>query len=270
MSSATIPLQPNTYQKSTYNRLIQSIDNQCLPWIASISTISGVVAPFFKSLQNVFSVDLIPSFLFKRTPFFIVAGISLTIMFLSRLSRLDDIRSIDQTEELLITDILMNSGHSEQTKRGLAEKIVANPGNYSPFILVYAGIYFLKEKDYKKAATLCVGGVCRSEIDVKISQDTTISVTGVAVMRIDEAIEEFLKTDSEFESWNKARKTAYKKFVEWDQRTPRNYDDRWVRLNSMGVFTETGIAFIEIRDREKKRLIDTYYKEHAIAVTKLD
>jgi hypothetical protein len=38
----------------------------------------------------------------------------------------------------------------------------------------------------------------------------------------------------------------------------------------MGVFTGEGVTFLEITKREKKRLIETYYEEHALATSKLN
>ena len=79
MSSTTIHME-STNRTSTFTKVVQSIDNQCLPWVASISTVVGVVAPFFKSL---FSAGGISSCLFNRTPYFMIAGVSFTIMIVS-------------------------------------------------------------------------------------------------------------------------------------------------------------------------------------------
>jgi hypothetical protein len=273
---------------STFNKLIQSLDHQCLPWVASISTIMGVAIPFFQSFQNAFSPEIIPSFLFNRASYFVIAGTAFTITIISRLLRTHHIDSVDQTEDLRthkrtyridsidqkedlkIANILRQSHYSETLRNQLAEKIAANPGNYSPLILVQAGVYFIEKKNYEKAAVLCAGGICRCAIDVKISGDVTTGGTPVvaAIMMVNPAVDKL--KGFELEAWKKARNAAYRNFIEWDRKTPRHYDDKWIHPYGLGLYTGR-LTFTQIEDCEKRQVIEDYYKkEHAIFVSKLD
>ena len=138
--------------------------------------------------------------------------------------------------------------------------ILAHPGSYSPFVLLHAGINFLAVKELEKASQLCTWGLLRSEIDSRITKDETLEdVYWGAVAFICEAVDIFLENEDEIETFKSHAKLVFDNFREWDQQTPRNYDQNWIRMHSLYACSDT--TFETITDSEKEEIITQFYQE---------
>jgi len=143
-------------------------------------------------------------------------------------------------------------------KKKAARTINQAPGSYHPPALMAAGIYYLKQKDFEQAAPLCIGALSRTDIDILISKDKTVGDAAfILMLQLENAICESIFTDQELKKWNDVYNKAFFNFEIWDRKTPRNYDDRWIRLHSMRAFTDS--TFTEISDNEKWDIIEQYY-----------
>lgn len=175
--------------------------------------------------------------------------------------------NIEKTLELI--ELLNDDSVSTQKKSRVIEEIYLHPGSYNPVVLCTAGTHFLAQKEIQKAALLYVGGLYRAQIDVSIISiiDDDQSVNGTPSIlkgNIDGIVDLYLKTKKESDAWNEAKLQAVQNFESWDRSTPKEYDDRWPRLQSIRVFTEfsggTARPFKEIKKEAKLKITERYYQ----------
>ena len=103
------------------------------------------------------------------------------------------------------------------------ERVVEAPGSYAPFELLNVGIYYLKvEKDFDKAATLCMGGLGRQMIDSKLSDDESDAMALAFFAMI---MSEAMQSSSQEEQMvlSESCAAAIRGFEAWDRATPRDY-----------------------------------------------
>ena len=101
-------------------------------------------------------------------------------------------------------------------------EVVAAPGSYAPSALINAGMFYLEKKDFEKAATLCMGGLGRLVIDMRLDTDRTSGVLPSFYMMQISEVAKTLSPD-EREAFQSAYAAAIKNFKEWDSTTPRDY-----------------------------------------------
>ncbi len=169
-----------------------------------------------------------------------------------------DYALIDTSQSNAMVEIFRDEATTSVVKRNAAKEVAARPGSYNPVVLLEAGFYFLSEKDYEIGAPLCIGALFRSEIDARNSQDQTVSdVVDIIYGRIVDILSEL--TEDELPFCCEALDRAQANFIEWDKNTPRDYDDRWIRLHSLHAFGES--TFEEISEAEKLQIIERFYRE---------
>jgi len=167
-----------------------------------------------------------------------------------------DYAKIDTSLSQEIHKVFKTGWRNEQVE--LAEMIASNPGHVNPADLFIAGRYFLLLKDFRQAATLTVNAYFRLAIDIRISQDESLSDTMMEwQMKLSEACAGL--TEKELETFAECRIEAADNFEEWDRRTPRNYDCNWIRLHSIRTFYES--TFDEIDQSAKQRIVERFYRE---------
>lgn len=148
-------------------------------------------------------------------------------------------------------------GKKSDDKTAMARQMESNLGDYNPEALVELGIYYMLQKDFRKAAIYTRLGLLRAAIDIKASQD--LSLTDV-IPALQGSIED---ANSQLTSEEKAiYKNAFKDFakdvIPLDEKTPRSYDNRWASLHSMGAFANEALNYVNAN--EYKKLVE---KEHA-------
>jgi len=182
-------------------------------------------------LRNFICFFLVTSFLHSETIYFDPQGDYATI-------------DVEESEDLM--NALLDDSLSDDERRLVAQKIASQPGSYIPVVLLKAGMCFLECHDFEKAALLCVAGIFRAEIDVRISEDITLGdVCSILTMNLAEFVDELLTKEDEQARWQEAFSRAVDNFVEWDKAMPRDYDDRWVRLHSLYVFGESTFTVLD-------------------------
>jgi len=170
-----------------------------------------------------------------------------------------DYAQID-TSDITLMKVLQQPSNSMKERQKIANQINQNPGSYSPCVLLAAAPYFLLSKDFEKAATLVIGAIYRAAIDVRIANDKTLGdVTAIMRMHAAEFCQELIKTETDKKNWENALTLAIQNFEKWDRKTPRNYDDRWVRLHSLNAFIDP--CFETISEKEKQQIIERFYEE---------
>lgn len=123
----------------------------------------------------------------------------------------------------------MDPNTSYQKRRQIAEKIEQNPGSYAPPVLLEAVPYFLQSKEYDRAAPLAVGAILRTEIDVWFTDDISLGdVSFIISHRLGEYVALCNLSEKEMKDWIAALNKAKKNFENWDRKTPRNYDLKWL------------------------------------------
>jgi hypothetical protein len=166
-------------------------------------------------------------------------------------------------------DVNLSQALIEQLSKGilnlenriiLATKVFSSPGLFTPPVLLKAGLCFLENKDYDKAALLCIGGIFRTEIDIRISKDITLQdLPTILGQNLAEEVAELLHSEQEFQMWEMVFLNAIGNFEKWDRITPRSYDKNWVRLHSLHAFNETRFETMSKNDQQK--VIEKFYRE---------
>ncbi len=199
----------------------------------------------------------------KKTYKFLMWG-SLALQTISAVAKTDNTLSyyteINVRQSLdMIRIFNQDSAYFDDSKNFYAESIYKSPGDFTPPVLLEAGIYFLLQKDFEKAAPLCVGALSRCDIDILISHDkTVVSTTSILKMHLDDVIEVCNFDNTQEMNWQDNFERAKKNFENWDRNTPRHYDDRWIHLNSLKRYNCA--TFSEISDQEKYNIIQRYYR----------
>ncbi|MDC0349284.1 hypothetical protein OAN21_02630 [Alphaproteobacteria bacterium] len=130
-------------------------------------------------------------------------------------------------------------GPESEEKRSLAEKIHQNPGDYAPFSLLFLGIYYLEKGNLSQALHYMRAGIFRAVVDVQAAKDSSLENILPTMFRLmNEALVPYFQKNPD------KRKQALEILVEisgtlmdWDSKTPRNYDVRWPCLHSIRATT---------------------------------
>lgn len=159
---------------------------------------------------------------------------------------------IDVKDSFEASQILLGDKSSLKEKKKWASKIEKTPGSYNPGALFALGLFYMAENDFKKAALYSRVAVFRAVIDVKFSQDASLEdVPTILFSRVHAALNQYVNTPEKKEAWKEALLEATKQTVNWDKSTPRNYDDRWVCLHSIGAFTEKSLKKMDPQEKQK-------------------
>lgn len=138
-----------------------------------------------------------------------------------------DTRLADET-----IGILARGSASAEERQAIIAKIKANPENYAPpvFYLLSQALFTEGEKDL--AAFWFYAGQLRARIDANICADRSAR-QAVAALN-----ENFGTPINQYAFQDIPRLEALiPKVVEWERRTPYNYDRRWINLSGMGAIT---------------------------------
>jgi hypothetical protein len=140
------------------------------------------------------------------------------------------------------TGEILSKGTPEEKDRAI-ERVLAKPENYAPPIF-YVLSHALFAKDRKdEAAFWFYAGQLRARFDVNRCADASASG---AVSALNAMYGPLINRYS-FGDLDKLEKLV-PRVVEWDRKTPHNYDHRWINLHGMGAMNEALGNFKTKRD----------------------
>ena len=169
-----------------------------------------------------------------------------------------DYATINVRKDMEIMELLSNDKVSKKEKLVVVQEIEENAGDFNPAVLASLSCYYLSNKDLKKGAFWARAALFRTIVDVKIHYDPSIEgISRMFYRGIAETGNKVIKTKAEQAKFISELKFAGAKIIDWDKRTPRNYDDRWVCLHSTKAFIETEIK--NVSQEEKQKIIDKEY-----------
>lgn len=135
------------------------------------------------------------------------------------------------------------AGNKAGDKVAIANQMESNLGDYNPEALVDLGIYYLSQKDFRKAVIYTRLGLLRANIDVKASQDLSLAdVIPMLKSGIENAVAKL--TPEEKVLYHNALKDFAKDVILLDTKTPRHYDIHWASLHSMGAFANEPLNYV--------------------------
>lgn len=134
-----------------------------------------------------------------------------------------DTRLADETIRVL------TRGSAEE-RHAITAKIKANPENYAPPVFYLLSHVLFTEGEKELAAFWFYAGQLRARVDANICADQSAR-QAVAVLN-----ENFGTPINQYAFQDIPRLEALiPKVVEWERRTPYNYDRRWINLTGMGA-----------------------------------
>jgi len=125
-------------------------------------------------------------------------------------------------------------GPESEEKKSLAEKIHQSPGDYGPFLLLYLGIYYLEKDNLSQALHYMRAGIFRATVDVDAAKDNSlVDILPIMNQLMSTAVGAFFQKNPDKEKEGlSALMEVSRHLMDWDFKTPRNYDARWPCLHS--------------------------------------
>lgn len=124
----------------------------------------------------------------------------------------------------IVRDWILNDEISPDIKRALLNTAYDNLGLFSPGFLAMLGCSYVALYDFDKGAQLIVGGIFREEIDVRLTGDKSCgSEPSYLAERVAQIIKLCQLSESDKESFSKAKQAAFLNFQNWDQSVSRDY-----------------------------------------------
>lgn len=158
---------------------------------------------------------------------------------------------------------------SKNDSSAIAE-ILLNPGSYAPPALYILSDVLFKNGEKDKASFWFYAAQLRNRSDINKCNDVSASsAAAVLNQNFGPQINNYTiaeKSDIKF------IEETVNKVVEWDAKTPRNYDQRWIALHGMSAFTDSLLKF-EPEDNWKsinKKTRDEYRKEFIEALPSIE
>ena len=137
---------------------------------------------------------------------------------------------IDTTREMAAIAKLL--GDSENEKAATAAELMQNSDRYAPVVFFPLATYLFQQGQADEATFWMYAGRIRTWYDIRRCTDTSV---GDALTILNDRLPEILRL-AQFEDLEKA-KSIVQKAVEWDRKTPYNYDPRWIALHGIRYFT---------------------------------
>ena len=151
------------------------------------------------------------------------------------------------------------------------DQIKVAPGDYSPVELIEVAAVSAVMARYDDAATYYVAAMLRVRIDAIAADDPSLGdVPVIFAMRFNQIVSENMSTEQKatFDKlWPKLYIAAYENALEWDMKTPRNYDRSWVLQHSMKNFTGEEVkAISDERYADAVKEVHELYREQMAEV----
>lgn len=110
-----------------------------------------------------------------------------------------------------------------ENKQKMAIDVFLHPKKYNPDIWYAAGLELLRQKDFEKAAVLCVGAIYGTCIHGRLIADRAVpqAVWAIAIS-INLTIEDLNLTDAEYQQWVRQKSLALENFKVWNHQIPLN------------------------------------------------
>lgn len=168
----------------------------------------------------------------------------------------------DESFQLRISNeavrILTSDSASIAQKAQAANEIQGSPGRYNPWALLELGLYKLRHNHFEDAALFLRAAVFRLLVDLKSSKDPSLNyVAELAFENIRNTVSKYVNTPAKHLAWTKALTKADEELENWDRRTPRDYDERWIFQYKLGNKNEIPKA---ITREEKQKIIEEMYQ----------
>ena len=153
---------------------------------------------------------------------------------------------IDTRKDFSAIEILQ--GPESEEKRILAEKIYQNPGSYSPFTLLYLGIYYLEKDSVYQALHYMRAGIFRATVDVEAAKDYSLEgILPLMTALMANTLHAFFQKNPHKKKELSALIEVSRHLMDWDSKTPRNYDVRWPCLHSMKAIKATVVNEVDAK-----------------------
>lgn len=155
--------------------------------------------------------------------------------------------------------IITSSTESIGSKADIVNEVESSPGSFTPWALLYVGLYQLERNHFDNAALFLRAAVFRLLVDLKASKDPSLNyVAELAFDHIRDVVSEYVNTPEKHKAWTKALVKADQELESWDRRVPRDYDERWIDLHKLGSSKTSPRA--KLGKEEKQAIIEAMYR----------
>lgn len=166
---------------------------------------------------------------------------------------------IDTTRELAAITALRTGSDTEKAE--MAAAVMQNSERHAPVVFFALATYLFQQDKVDEAMFWMYAGRIRVWYDIRRCTDSSV---GDAITLLNDQLPELLRL-SQFEDLDNA-KSIVEKAVEWDRKTPYNYDPRWIALHGIRSFTpvpEEGHAVsLTIPEDQWARLAEEHRTEY--------
>jgi hypothetical protein len=126
---------------------------------------------------------------------------------------------------------------TDEEKEAMVKEILAAPENYAPAVFCVLSDVLLNKDRKDEAAFWYHAGLLRSQYDANRCADVSAREgVGILAMKYGPAVMEYVLQDPA--KWE----TLISEVVEWDKKTPHNYDGRWINLHGMNAVLESTVG----------------------------
>lgn len=160
-------------------------------------------------------------------------------------------QTIDLARETRIMNVLTSDISSKDEMKRVLEEIETQPGMVAPGCLLQLAFFYIEaKKDMALGATWLARAYFRTVVDVKMSQDNSLSDLLTNFML--QAGQSIVDAGLSWEDFQEILlKDAMPKVEAWDRATPRGYDRRWASMHSVNTVTEAPMDYLPESDMAK-------------------
>ncbi len=154
---------------------------------------------------------------------------------------------------------------SPKGKREMAEEVIAHSDRYAPPVLFALSSELAGEGRRDEGMFWFYAGQLRTRFDINRCADQTVADIASLLT------EKFGKSINSYAFKDPAKlKAVIQRVIEWDTRTPHNYDQRWINLHGMGAFVEGGQTSLSVDEKKwpdiAKSTREQYWAGYRLAV----
>eukprot|EP00026_Physarum_polycephalum_P016584 Phypoly_transcript_17520.p1 GENE.Phypoly_transcript_17520~~Phypoly_transcript_17520.p1 ORF type:complete len:199 (+),score=42.25 Phypoly_transcript_17520:25-597(+) len=127
---------------------------------------------------------------------------------------------------------------NEEEKQKMIEEVKKEPSKYAPTVFCALSAALMAQNKPEEAAFWFYAGQLRARYDaMRCADETAGEAVSVLNMQFGPAVNQYMFKHID------ALKKLIPKVIEFDRKTPHNYDHRWINLHGMGAFTgNTGMS----------------------------
>lgn len=169
-------------------------------------------------------------------------------------------QTIDLARETRIMNVLTSDTSSKDDMKRVLQEIETQPGMVAPGCLLQLAFFYIEaKKDMELGATWLARAYFRTVVDVKMSQDSSLSDLLTSFML--QAGQSIVDAGLSWEDFQDILlKQAMPQVEAWDRTTPRGYDRRWASLHSVNTVTQAPMDYLPESDLAK--LLEEEYAKY--------